>query len=67
MLEPYGTKQRKDGSPADGYFEATVSGPDGVPLRIQGWFKETVTGRKEITSHAPRYDDAWPLATKEEW
>ena len=67
MLEPYGTKQRKDGGPADGYFEATVNGPDGVSLRIQGWFKETPTGRKEITSHAPRYDDAWPVAPREEW
>jgi hypothetical protein len=29
-------------------------------VRIQGWYKETSSGDKVITSHAPMFRDNWP-------
>ena len=60
-LDPFGAKQRADGSPADGFFEATVKiGSPPRDVKIQGWFKETPDGSKVISSHAPVYDKTWP-------
>jgi hypothetical protein len=67
-LDPFGAKQRADGSPADGFFEATVkvgSPPRGV--KIQGWFKQTSDGSKVISSHAPVYDKTWPPVAPENY
>lgn len=66
-IEPFGTKTRRDGSPADGYFEATITDADGNPLRVQGWFRENPDGTKVITSHAPRFDKNWPELPTEDW
>jgi hypothetical protein len=52
---------RADGSPADGFFEATVAvGSPPRSVKIQGWFKETPDGTKVITSHAPAFNKSWP-------
>lgn len=60
-LEPYGAKLKIDGTPADGFFEATVKiGSPPRDVRIQGWFKEASDGTKLITSHAPAYKKNWP-------
>jgi len=60
-LDPYGSKLRADGSPADGFFEATVAvGSPPRSVKIQGWFKETPDGTKVITSHAPAFNKSWP-------
>jgi hypothetical protein len=60
-LDPYGSKSRAGGSPADGFFEATVKvGSPPRNVKIQGWFKETSDGTKVITSHAPTFDKSWP-------
>lgn len=66
-LEPYGTKKRADGTPADGYFEATTDRPKGEPLRVQGWFAEGKDGKKTISSHAPRFDNNWPKILEKHW
>ncbi len=66
-FEPFGTKTRKDGTPADGYFEADVPGSDGRRIRVQGWFKENPDGTRTISSHAPRYDKNWPILPPEDW
>lgn len=67
VWEPYSTKRKADGSPADGFFEATVQAPKGTPIRIQGWFKEEATGDRTISSHAPRYDKRWAVVGAESW
>jgi hypothetical protein len=53
--------------PADGSLQAEVPGHDGAELTIQGWFKESPDGTREITSHAPRYEKDWPTLPTEEW
>lgn len=63
-LDPPGLKLKKDGTPVDGFFEATVKG--GVPpreVKVQGWYKELPGGTKVITSHAPAFDKSWPAVT----
>jgi hypothetical protein len=66
-LDPYGSKLRADGSPADGFFESTVKiGAPPRSVKVQGWFKQLADGTKVITSHAPAFDRAWPsLAPKD--
>ncbi|PIQ28113.1 hypothetical protein COW36_05255 [bacterium (Candidatus Blackallbacteria) CG17_big_fil_post_rev_8_21_14_2_50_48_46] len=66
-LEPFGTKTRKDGTPADGFFEASVTLPNGSELRIQGWFKQKTDGSYEISSHAPRNYKEWPSLPEDKW
>lgn len=66
-LEPFGTKMRKDGTPADGFFEASVTLPNGHDLRIQGWFKQKADGTYEISSHAPRNNREWPSLSEDKW
>jgi len=64
---PYNTNKKRDGNPADGYFEASVAMSDGNSLRVQGWFKELPGGQKIITSHASRFDKSWPTVSQSEW
>jgi hypothetical protein len=67
-LDPYGSKTRADGSPADGFFEAAVKvGSPPRSVKIQGWFKETSDGTKVITSHAPAYDKSWPKVAPKDY
>jgi hypothetical protein len=67
-LDPYGSKTRADGSPADGFFEAAVNvGSPPRSVKIQGWFKETSDGTKVITSHAPAYDKSWPKVAPKDY
>jgi len=67
-LDPFGAKPRADGSPADGFFEATVRvGSPPRDVKIQGWFKETADGSKVISSHAPVYDKTWPSLARESY
>ena len=62
--QPDPTNPKKDGTPKDGYFEATVTiGNPPRPVRIQGWWKTGANGNPEITSHAPMRppkDAPWP-------
>ncbi|MFB2877370.1 DUF4157 domain-containing protein [Floridanema aerugineum] len=67
VFEPFGTKTKADGSPADGYFEASVPTSDGGTIRIQGWFKQLPDGTKQISSHAPRFDKSWPSLPQTDW
>ncbi|MEO7731335.1 MAG: DUF4157 domain-containing protein [Kofleriaceae bacterium] len=66
-LDPYGSKLKADGAPADGFFEATVNvGAPPRNVKIQGWFKELANGTKVITSNAPANNKTWPaLAPKD--
>jgi hypothetical protein len=67
-LDPYGSKMRADGNPADGFFEATVkvgTPPRGV--KIQGWFKQLADGTKVMTSHAPAFDKSWPKVAPKDY
>jgi hypothetical protein len=65
--EPPGTKQKKDGAAADGYFESSVlAGDPSRSIRIQGWFKLSPSGARVISSHAPMFSDQWPALPKEE-
>lgn len=65
---PDGTLMTKiDGTPVDGYFEATVDTPVGGAIRIQGWYRTDPDGKPVISSHAPRYDKAWPSIEPSEW
>jgi Bacterial EndoU nuclease len=67
-LDPVGTKMKKDGTPADGFFEATVTAGDPPrEIKIQGWYKETPTGDKVITSHAPAFDKSWPVVEPKDY
>ena len=66
-LPGHNGKMKKDGTPADGYFEATVSGPDGAQITLQGWFKQSSPGKYEITSHAPRFSKDWPDLPSGQW
>jgi hypothetical protein len=53
---------KRDGTNVDGYFEATVKA--GEPLRdirIQAGYNETAAGDRVPTSHAPMYDENWPV------
>lgn len=60
-LQPPGTKLKRDGTPADGFFEATVrAGEPSRDIRIQGWYKRAPDGGKAVTSHTPVYQDNWP-------
>jgi hypothetical protein len=53
-LDAFGSKLKKDGTPADGAFEATIRvGNPPRDLTIQGWFKQAPDGTKTISSHAP--------------
>ena len=67
-LDPVGTKIKRDGSPADGFFEATVKAGDPPrDLRIQGWYSQTPKGEKVITSHAPVYEKTWPTVEPKDY
>lgn len=66
-FEPPSGKVRRNGSQADGYFEAEVLTPSGQPVRIQGWFSETPDGQRIISSHAPCYKETWPQLPQAEW
>jgi hypothetical protein len=60
-LDLFGSKLRRDGSPADGYFEAVVKAGDPPrSIRIQGWYKENSAGERTITSHTPAFEKDWP-------
>jgi hypothetical protein len=60
-LDLFGSKLRRDGTPADGYFEAVVTvGDPPRNIKIQGWYKESSTGKKSITSHTPVFEKTWP-------
>jgi hypothetical protein len=59
---------RADGTPADGFFEATVRvGSPARDVKIQGWFKEAPDGSKIISSHAPAFDKNWPSVALENY
>jgi hypothetical protein len=63
-----GTKS--DGTPVDGYFEATVPTGHGDSLRVQGWFKKNADGTFEVTSHAPTKPPKkapWPTKPENQW
>ena len=67
-LDPFGSKTKADGSPADGFFEAAVKvGSPPHSVKIQGWFKETSDGTKVITSHAPAYEKSWPKVAPKDY
>lgn len=67
-LDPYGSKMKTDGKPADGFFEATVKvGDPPRDVKIQGWFKELPNGAKVITSHAPANNKTWPAVTPKDY
>jgi hypothetical protein len=67
-LDPFGSKTKADGSPADGFFEAAVKvGSPPRSVKIQGWFKETSDGTKVITSHAPAYEKSWPKVAPKDY
>ena len=66
-LPGHNGKMKKDGTPADGYFEATAAGPDGAEIMLQGWFKESSPGKYEITSHAPCSKKDWPELSSGQW
>ena len=68
-LDPFDpAKLKKDGSPADGFFEATVqAGSPPRNVKIQGWYTETADGTKVVTSHAPAYDKSWPAVDPKDY
>jgi hypothetical protein len=67
-LDPIGAKLKRDGTPADGFFEATVkAGEPPHDVKIQGWYKETSLGQKIITSHTPVYQEDWPVVSPEDY
>jgi hypothetical protein len=68
-LDPFDpTKLKKDGSPADGFFEATVQvGSPPRNVKIQGWYTQTADGTKVVTSHAPAFDKSWPAVDPKDY
>jgi hypothetical protein len=67
-LDPIGTMQKADGSPADGFFEATVrAGDPPRDVKIQGWYKKSPDGTDMITSHAPACKKDWPTIPEESY
>jgi hypothetical protein len=62
-----GASMKRDGTPVDGYFSATVTMPDGAPIQVEGWFKTGTDGKPVITSHAPAYKNDWPSLPSSDW
>ena len=55
------TSRKPDGTVDRAKFQASVPGPDGQMIRIEGWFTEDTPGRYRIVSHWPISRDDWPV------